>query len=188
VRDVNPSEVPGGRSDSVLRERATSAAGVALRHRPSYPGAGGCTKAVIPTTRDVPTASTPDHGPRSPERRPNAAGAAEQARRLYRSGQSDSLGSPIVHRQPRPRPDLGLSRCKALSGSGERALRQTSVRHSARSPAARHLFGGQRAARRASWVHPRVGSGAPCGSCGMGGLEAHGAVRALRCRAMRRGG
>ena len=39
------------------------------------------------------------------------------------------------------RPDLGLLRCKALSGSGEPATRQTPVCHGARSPAARHPFG-----------------------------------------------
>lgn len=101
-RDAIPSGGPGGRSDSILRERATSAAGIDLRHRPSFPGAGGSTKAVIPTTRDVPTASTPDHGLCSSERRPNAARAAKQARRLYRSGQSDSPGNADVHRRPRP--------------------------------------------------------------------------------------
>jgi hypothetical protein len=102
-------------------------------------------------------------------------------------GNQIPLGSLVFTGGRDLRPDLGLLRCKALSGSGEPATRQTPVCHGARSPAARHPFGGQRAARRASWVHLRVGTGAPCGSRGMGGLEAHGAVRALRCRAMCQG-
>lgn len=95
-------------------------------------------------------------------------------------GNQIPLGSLVFTGGCDPRPDLGLLRCKALSGSGEPATRQTPVCPGARSPAARHPFGGQRAARRASWVHLRVGTGAPCGSCGMGGLEAGGVVLA-RC-------
>ena len=102
-------------------------------------------------------------------------------------GNQIPLGSLVFTGGRDLRPDLGLSRCKALSGSGERATRQTPVCHGARSPAARHPFGGQRAARGASWVHLRVGTGAPRGSCGMGGLEADGTGPALRCRGVCRG-